>query len=286
MKLRKPRRKRLPWALLLVPAAALAVIAMLSREEPETPDVTQTGVAYLEALEQKDPEGVMQVLRERRRAELEAQRAELLRQLRAGECSPFNMFQDGVIMGDSRAEGYWFYGYVDQTHTLTGPGDTILELYNQLDILEAQNPQYIYLLYGLNDVKIGYWGSMERFVEKYMEYIGQLRQRLPDSVVVVSSILPYREKEADKGSSTEPTEAPDPEVERMKQIPRWNEALEQACQENNVIFVDNAAICEEYADMWEPDGIHVRQTFYQYWAKNLVIAALEEGGTQFEENRI
>lgn len=272
----KKKAKRFPWALTLIPVAALAVFLAATREKPETEDPTEKGVAYLEALEQKDPDAVMHVLRERHRAEMEVWRQEMLQQLKADEISPFNLLQDAVIMGDSRAEGLWYFGLVDQSRTLTGAGHTILDLHNQLDVLEEMNPQYIYLLYGLNDVKIGYWGNKDRFVQKYMEYIALLRQRLPDSIVVVSSILPYREDEQETTGGG-PTEPADPEVERMKSISGWNEALAAACKENDVIYVDNTAICEEHADLWEPDGIHVKQTFYPYWIRNLVIAALEEG---------
>lgn len=284
MSLKKTRPKRIPWALALIPVAAVAAVLALTREKPEAPVPTENGIAYLEERERQDPDVVMKILRDRHRAELKAQREELLRQVKADEISPFTLFQDAVLMGDSRAEGYWYYGFVDQSRTLTGAGHTILDLNKQLDAVEEMNPQYIYLLYGLNDVKIGYWGNKDRFVEKYMEYIAQLRQRLPDSVVVVSSILPYHEEEEKAAEADGPTEPVDPEVERMKTIPQWNAALAAACKENNVIFVDNTAICEVYANLWEPDGIHIKQTFYKYWVKNLVIAALEEGSTQVEEN--
>ena len=54
------------------------------------------------------------------------------------------------------------------------------------------------------------------------------------------------------------------------------------CAENGVIFVDNSAICTELKDLWEPDGIHVVKAFYPHWGKNLVVAALEEGGVADE----
>lgn len=278
MKISMPDFVKPRW--LLAAAAGLAILALLPglfREPPQTEDLTGPGRDYLAQLEQKDPDEVMGVLRARRREELRLRRGELLKQVKAGELSPFQMLQeDAVIMGDSRAEGYWYYGFVDQSRTLTGPGHTILDLKKQLDTLEAMNPQYIYLLYGLNDVKIGFWGNSGRFVEAYMEYVDMIRQRLPESIVVISSILPYQKAE----EPTEPTTEPNLEVERMKNIAKWNQALKAACQEHGVIFVDNAQISQKYADRWEPDGIHVQRGFYQYWARNLVIAALEEGSSE------
>jgi hypothetical protein len=56
-----------------------------------------------------------------------------------------------------------------------------------------------------------------------------------------------------------------------------------ALAENGVVFVDNSVICKELKHMWEPDGIHVVKTFYPHWGKNLVVAALEEGGIVDED---
>lgn len=283
----KKATKGWPWLLALAAVVLVAaVLVMALRDDGGETDVTQAGVAYLEALEKKDPDAVTRVLRQRRLAELAAQREELLRQVKDGERDPFTMFQDAVIMGDSRAEGFWYFGFVDQARTLTGAGHTILDIKNQMAILEEMNPTYIYLCYGLNDIKIGYWGNVDRFVTRYMEYVAGIRERMPEAVVVISSTLPYREKEDD--ASADPTEETkseeDIERERMKNIPAWNDALAKACEENNVIFVDNSAICAEYEHLWEMDGIHVKKSFYSHWARNLVIAALEEGGTQVEEN--
>lgn len=289
----RERKKEFPIAAVAIGAAAVILLiciwgVMVSGQETE--DITQAGIAYLEALEKKDPDAVRQVLRQRRLAELEAQREELLRQVKEGEVDPFTLFQDAVIMGDSRAVGFWYYGFVDESRTLTSTGATILEIRNQMDALEALNPAYIYLCYGMNDLKTGYWGSVERYVSKYMEYIAQIRERMPDAVVVVSSTLPYQdpaalaedEDEADKAAM----DKEDEETAIWEQLPEWNAALAAACAENGVIYVDNTEICTIYAELWEVDGIHVKKPFYPHWAKNLVVAALEEGGIRVEEDGI
>ena len=288
--------KAAPKLILALAAVILvaALVVFLSGGEPQ-PDGTQAGIAYLESLERKDPDAVAQVLRDRYQAQLESQREELLAQVRSGELDPFTLFGDSVVMGDSRAEGFWYFGFVDEAQTLTGAGDTIMAIRGRLDTLEAMNPQCVYLCYGLNDLKIGYWGSMERFVEKYMEYIAEIRQRLPETTVVVSSILPARaavyEDATRRLEEPEPGKEPDMDeitelrgLQRLGRIPDWNEALKAACEENDVIFVDNTQISKENEALWEADGIHVKKRFYPHWAKNLILGMLGEGGTQVEEN--
>lgn len=286
----KKRATKFPgWLLILIPVVLIALVTAWLWPKGETEDLTGPGIAYLEARENKDPDDVTQVLRQRRQAELEAQREELLRRVRADELDPFTLFRDSVIMGDSRAEGFWYFGYVDEAWTLTGAGHTILNISKQMDALVSMNPQYIYLCYGLNELKMGLWTSSDAFVARYMEIIAEIHTRLPDATVVVSSILPaqewvYEEKETQPGATAPTESAEQRELRRLANIPVWNEALAKACEENDVIFVDNTAICEEYAHLWETDGIHVKRSFYPHWAKNLVVAALEEGSVRVEEN--
>lgn len=71
--------------------------------------------------------------------------------------------------------------------------------------------------------------------------------------VVVSSILPAQDPAFEKSS-------------KWRNIPEWSEAVGAACAENGIPFADNTEICQTYADLWQPDGIHVRPEFYPYWA--------------------
>ena len=246
-------------------------------------DIAQ-GVAYLEALEQQDPDAVDQILRQRRLEQLEREREELLRQVKAGEQDPFPLFQDAVILGDSRAVGFFYYGFVDESRDLTGSGETILDIPKKLDALQAMNPRYVYLAYGLNDIKIGHWGSLQAHISEYLDRVQEIRERLPEAVIVISSVLPYHDPNArtDATGETPPTSGSSSLTEadrkRLAQIPEWNRLMADAAREHGVIFVDNSAICTEYEDLWEKDGIHVFKSFYPHWGKNLIVAALEEGG--------
>lgn len=245
-------------------------------------DIAQ-GVAYLEALEQQDPDAVDQILRQRRLEQLEREREELLRQVKSGEQDPFPLFQDAVILGDSRAVGFFYYGFVDESRDLTGSGETILDIPKKLDTLQAMNPRYVYLTYGLNDIKIGHWGSLQAHISEYLDRVQDIRERLPEAVIVISSVLPYHDPNArtDATGETSPSSTSsltEADRKRLAQIPEWNRLMADAAREHGVIFVDNSAICQEYENLWEKDGIHVFKSFYPHWGKNLIVAALEEGG--------
>lgn len=243
---------------------------------------TAAGLAYLEAQEKKNPADVDAVLREReeqRRIEEERQRAEEERErlraerraeyeariaaIESGETDIWGEFHDFVILGDSRAVGFYYYDFLEKSRVLAGGGDTILKIGEHMNEIAALQPKYIFLCYGLNDVSIGIWDTEEEYVADLLEYIAELRETLPDAVIVVSSILPARDPAFELSS-------------RWYRIPDFSAAIAAACEENGVIFVDNTEICETYADDWQPDGIHVRPEFYPYWARNLIVGVIRD----------
>ena len=163
------------------------------QSDKKAEEAAAEGVAYLEALEQKDPDRIDQTRKAIQKRKLEAQRDELLRQVTEGEVDPFSMFQDFVILGDSRAVGFWYFDFLEEDRCLTGGGDTIRNVALNMDGIMALNPGTIYLCYGLNDTSIGYWDTKEEYVAEYMEVIANLQNRLPGVKIVVSSILPARD---------------------------------------------------------------------------------------------
>lgn len=244
---------------------------------------TEAGIAFLASQETRDPAEVDTILREReeerrrleeeRRRQEEEQRAaeerERLREERRaeyqaridailnGDVDIWGEFKDFVILGDSRAVGFYYYDFLETSRVLAGGGDTILNISYHMSEIIALQPKYIFLCYGLNDVSIGVWDTEEEYVEDFREDIVKLRENLPDSVIVVSSILPARDPAFALSS-------------RWYRIPDFSAAVAELCAQEGVIFVDNTEICETYANYWQPDGIHVRPEFYPYWARNLI----------------
>ena len=128
--MRERRKPRLPW--MAIPIAAgvivLAVVLILVigkvGKKAEPVDV-QAGISYLEALAQKDPADVQDVRREIYRKRLDEQREALIEQLDSGELDPFSLFEDYVLMGDSRSMGLWYWEFMEQDRILADGGHTI-----------------------------------------------------------------------------------------------------------------------------------------------------------------
>lgn len=267
--MKQKQKQNLPiLPIALVAAALLAAVLFWvfggGSEEKDMAEAVQAGVSYLESLEQKDPAAVQQVRKEIYQKKLDAQRDQLLKQLTDGTIDPFSLFKDYVVMGDSRAVGFWYRDFLDKGRVLADGGHTIRNIPDQMDTLVSLNPSMIFLCYGLNDTSIGYWDSADAYVTEYVQVVKEIKEKLPDATVVVSSILP----------------AKDPAFKQSKKwynIPDWSAALERACKDNGILFANCDQLAVDYPNLWDPDGIHFREEFYPYWASNLVVATLMEG---------
>lgn len=264
------RKKYLSLVLLLIIGLILLLtIASLlgsanQKEDPAALVDTAPGVAFLKTLESKKPSDVEERLRQMRIAEIQAQKEQMIADLTSGETSVWSMFEDYVLLGDSRAVGFEYFGYLPDDRVMAESGATILSFEEHIPDIVALNPSNVFLCYGLNDVSIGIWPTPEDYAEDFERIIMELRSELPNVNIYISSILPARDPAFNTSTL-------------WYNIPEYSAAVATMCDLIDCHFVDNTEICETYADMWEIDGIHVRTTFYPYWAANLIIEYLDMG---------
>lgn len=226
--------------------------------QEEDPAAISQGVSYLQSLEAQDPDTVDNVLKQQRLQHLQEKRDERLRQLESGEISVWSLFEDYVLLGDSRAVGFSFYGFLPEERVLAESGATILHLEEHISDIVALNPSNIFLCYGLNDVSIGIWPTPEDYVTQFSDIIQQIQSQLPDANIFISSILPARDPAFQQSTA-------------WYDIPKYSQAVSKMCDAtSHCYYVDNDATAEEYASLWETDGIHVQKDFYPHWAANLI----------------
>lgn len=250
-------------ALLLV-AVTVSVILIYRSNQSAGKNELAAGIAYLESLEKKDPNTVVQIRKDRQAQKIQAQKDALIAQLENGSKDPFSMFHDAAVLGDSRTVGFGYYQFLDKSRVLAGTGNTIRNIKSHINELVALNPSTVYLCYGMNDIVSGLWATKEDFAAEYLTIIQEVQASLPDAKIVVNSILPAR----DPAFKKKP---------KLANAPEWNTALEQVCKDNQIIFVNCDSLAQSHADLWDVDGIHFRKTFYPYWATQMVVTALREG---------
>ena len=251
------------WAAFSAAAAAvLLMIALFGGHSPARSSFSEeeltVGRAALQALEAADPEQVDERIRQYRLQELLEYRDEMIAQLENGEIDVWSCFENSVLLGDSRGVGFSFYNWLPENRVFAEGGATIRHLKQNLSRLTELQPDNLFLCYGLNDVSIGYWPSPEDYVEEFREIIRETQEALPGVTIYISSILPAQEIAFETEGS-------------WRRIPEYSSAVEAMCEDlDGVCFVNNDALAEEKADLYDPDGIHLRREFYPYWATNMI----------------
>ena len=228
----------------------IAVIVIVKHGSTEADEDLESGISYIQALENKDVSEVENAVKALKKAEKKAA-------FENGEIDVWQQFDDTVIMGDSRAVGFYVYEFLEQRRVLAAGGDTIRNITDNIEALKNLNPGNIILCYGLNDISIGYWNTVEEYLAEMDQMIALLHENLPNAVVYVNSIIP----------------AIDPAFSRApiwRNIPDWKVEIKKHCEENNIPYIDLTDTLAAHPGLYNEDGIHVPREFYQYWAIDIV----------------
>lgn len=253
-------QRKIPALLAAWLVLTLLLAACAAGQNAYNADV-QAGVAYLQSLEQKNPDDVTQALRQMELEKLQAERAAREQEIYDDLDNVWQYFSDAAILGDSRAVGFSYYSFLDEARVLASSGERVSAVEEHIETLKKLKPAEVYLCYGIND--IGWYASAQEYADAVQTAVELLREELPNATIVVSSILPAQEIACQKQAL-------------WRQIPDYSAAVAQMCRENGILFADNAAVCEEHDDLWQADGIHLFPQFYPYWAANLLIASWGE----------
>lgn len=256
---------------MLVPAVAVILVAasvifFVRGRTGSSSERVADGIHYLKTLEEKDVSEVENILAAQRQARQQAEKDEIMRQVEAGEIDVWSLFTDYALMGDSRAVGFSYYGFMPESRVIAGGGWTIRDIAYYMDQLRALNPTSIFLCFGLNDTSIGHWDTPEPYAAEFLEVVRGLQAEFPNCTVYVNSILPAR----DPAFAT---------AEKWREIPEYSAAVEKMCNENGIPFVNNDALAEKYAYLWDEDGIHLQKEFYPMWAANMIMTMYGYDGT-------
>lgn len=254
-------------AIILIVFLLILISGISAKSKPEE---TAEGISFISAEAKKDPQKVDVIVRER---EAEKQKAaaeelrkkqadEFVKSLEDGKESVWGQFKDFVIMGDSRAVGFYYFKFLDKSRVFAGGGKTIRDIPSYMEDLKTVNPSYVYLCFGLNDTGIGHWKTAEEYVKEMDQRIDEIQKAVPGCKVIVNSILPATEEALAKNPS-------------WRKIPAFSSGVEKLCKtKENVVFVNNDELAKAFmSKYWQPDGVHLKPEFYPYWAKNMLLAA-------------
>ena len=249
--------------LIAVPVIILVVVLFLAlrKDKVDNSVKLQQGIAYLEALEAKNPQDMMDELREKQREEESAKVDEILAKIDSGEISIWSQFNGAAILGDSRAEDFVFDGFLTTTNVFAEKGTMCTDAMDYLDAVASANPARIFFTYGMNDVD-GYWNTAADYIEGYTKVIKAYREKIPGAVIFVNSIIPVNAHAIENDSN-------------YKNIPEYNEAMKKMADDLGVCWIDCDSYLDDYPELYDTDGQHFFPEMYPIWARTMLKAAFD-----------
>lgn len=252
------------WIILAaVVIVAAIILGVLLRKK--TPSEVEEGIVYLEKLDAQSVSTIEDTLAEKTEERLAAEREEKIKQLTDGTINVWSLFGDSVILGDSRAVGFYYYEFLPQDRVLAAGGNTIRNIEEHTEEIKELNPSSIFFCYGLNDVLSETWSTPEEYAAEYAEILGKLSAEVPHAKMYVNSILPA------EGAALA-------QYSVLSKIPEYTDAVSEMCEKNGYYYIDNTSLAESHTGMYAPDGIHLDTGFYPLWAANMMTTFYQSAG--------
>ena len=152
-------------------------------------------------------------------------------------------------------EGLSAYKVLNEENVIWHRGRRVDNMDIDIDKILEFNPSYIFMSYGANDIK--WWGgNAEKFINAYKTQIENLQSKLPNTKIIINSVLPVGEKAIEKDASFTHQE-------------EFNTALKALAKEMNLDFIENGFIVYTKENPFSSDGVHPKSFFFFAWGKHM-----------------
>ena len=156
-------------------------------------------------------------------------------------------FEDSIFMGDSVTQSISLYDILPPSNVVAAVGRNTKTALEDVALLANLSPARIFLWYGMNDLEN--FADASAFSASYDRLITEIRQTLPDPEIVLLSILP----------ATDAAIRNQPQISKER-ADSFNQALKTLAEQKDYIYMDITEVVTP--ELYEPDGIHVKQQFY------------------------
>lgn len=160
-----------------------------------------------------------------------------------------------MAVGDSMAEGLDCYGVLNKENVVWHRGRRIDTMSADLEKVKAYNPSFLFLAYGANDIK-SWTSNVDGWIAKYREAIMNIQSMLPDTKIIVNSVLPV----SDYATANDPS---------FTYQPMYNDALKNLAKELGIQFLENGVYLADRVNSFSADGVHPKVPFFQNWGKHM-----------------
>ena len=167
------------------------------------------------------------------------------------------IFKGDIFWGDSIVEALSEYEYLNNYSVVAKKGKDVLKAREDINTIIKLSPERLFILLGMNDLLV--FEDLSSFIDNY-----RVKEGSPNTKIYINSILPVM----DKVSSKNP-------LYKKERIIEANKRLNELAINEGATFVDIRYIIEENKMLYEPDGIHVKSSFYPKWLNELIKYNLE-----------
>ncbi len=165
----------------------------------------------------------------------------------------YNFYENTVFMGDSITEGLIYMNLVNEYNVISNKGDTVVKGRKNIDKLTSLQPKNVVMLYGMNDV-IAFDGSPDQFKSNYIEFVNEVKTKLPNAKIYIQAPLPVMENAKETN-------------ERLTNdnLDEFRKIAYEVSQETGVNYVNIDVLAKDKDELHEGDGIHFKYDFYLKW---------------------
>lgn len=183
----------------------------------------------------------------------------------------FSAYNNTLIIGDSRIEGFKLYSGVKNANYFCVKAITIEEIaegkkltingnsVSVFDLLDSGTYEKVIVSVGLNELG---WVHIDKFLEYYGYLIDKIKEKQPDATVYLQAVLPVSKAKNDSDK-----------IYNNAQIYWYNENIIKLASEKGVEFVNPAAaLVDEQGYLVAQattDGVHFNSEYCKVWAKYL-----------------
>lgn len=184
-------------------------------------------------------------------------------------------FQDALFIGDSRTQGLFEYGGMEDYATFYCKTSlTVYDLFKKdkafireegesITLTQALTKHQfgkIYLMVGINEMGTG---TPDTFFEEYARVVSQIRELQPDAVIFVEGIM----RVASGKNASDP-------IFNNAGVDIRNEKIATLADNQSIFYIDvNEVVCDENGNLhddWTFDQIHLKAKYYEIW-KNFLM---------------
>lgn len=161
-------------------------------------------------------------------------------------------FDDSVFMGDSLTEPLDYYNVLNKSSVLAKKGQDVVKAKEAASKLADIKPKRVFLLYGVNDLDL--FKDSKEFKDKYTDLVEKIKEEVPDAKIYIQSLTPIQDKAQEKNENYS-----------QDRIDDFGEKVKEVANEQNVKYINIKDVLENRDDLYEPDGIHFKKSFYNVW---------------------